>query len=169
VQTQGNAVVVRGSTADPHQDLWEVTQHFMPAAISDAIEVATSVQVNADKAVVFLPLLTVLPGVGSFGTKQAARSLCRPRVSGQRAQPFEADVRGPAAHRLVPDTLKITCPLMAIQEDGRYVAVNWEMQPEISALFDSPDRTFNAGGHALALLFPGSDGIEPRRRSTAAA
>jgi len=23
--------------------------------------------------------------------------------------------------------------------------VSWEMQPRISALFDSPDRTFNAG------------------------
>src|ERR1035438_10008305 len=70
----------------------------------------------------------------------------------------EADVIGPASKRQVPDSLKITFPLMAIQHDGRYVALTWEGQSDVSAVFDPPDRLFGSGGHVMGLIFPGSDG-----------
>jgi hypothetical protein len=47
---------------------------------------------------------------------------------------------------------------MAIQNQGCYLALTWEMQPQYSAVFDSPDRLFNSGGHVMGLLFPGCNG-----------
>ncbi|MBN2506613.1 MAG: hypothetical protein JXQ71_07960 [Verrucomicrobia bacterium] len=158
VHQAGRAMLVEAQYADPHQALWDVTQRFWPSAVPDAIEVEVAVRVNAGKTVVLLPLLTVLPGAGTFGTNKHQGLFAGLEYLDNEPSRSEADVRGPAAHRLVPDTLKITFPLMAIQAGDRYVGVCWEMQPHLSALFDSPDRTFKSGAHALALLYPGSDG-----------
>ena len=70
----------------------------------------------------------------------------------------EADVIGPSSNRRVPDTLKVTFPLMAIQANGAYLGLTWQMRPQFSPIFDSPDRTFNSGAHVMGLLFPGSNG-----------
>ena len=70
----------------------------------------------------------------------------------------EADIRGPGAQRQTPDTSKITFPLMAIQRGANYIGLIWDKPQEFTALFDSPDRSLNAGGHVMGLLFPGSDG-----------
>ena len=70
----------------------------------------------------------------------------------------EADVIGPSSNRRVPDTLKVTFPLMAIQARNAYLGLTWQMRPQFSPIFDSPDRTFNSGAHVMGFLFPGSNG-----------
>ncbi len=47
---------------------------------------------------------------------------------------------------------------MAIQANGAYLGLTWQMRPQFSPIFDSPDRTFNSGAHVMGLLFPGSNG-----------
>jgi hypothetical protein len=59
----------------------------------------------------------------------------------------------------VPDTLKITFPLMALVASNRCLALSWERRPELSALFDSPDRIFHSHGHVMGIIAPGSDGV----------
>jgi len=57
------------------------------------------VQVSADKSVVFLPLLAVLPGVGSFGRTNTRGSLLVSSIS-TMSQPFRSGrawTRGPSA------------------------------------------------------------------------
>jgi len=49
-------------------------------------------------------------------------------------------------------------PLMAIQAKDRYVGMVWEPHGDLAAVFDSPDRLFGSEGHAMGLIFPGSDG-----------
>ncbi len=58
----------------------------------------------------------------------------------------------------MPDSLKITFPLMTVLADGRYVGLVWDMHDDIAAVFDSPDRLFKSGGHAMGLIFPGANG-----------
>ena len=70
----------------------------------------------------------------------------------------ETDIRGPGAQRQTPDSAKITFPLMAIQRGANYIGLIWEKPQEFTALFNSPDRSLNSGGHVMGLLFPGSDG-----------
>jgi hypothetical protein len=146
------------SFADEDGAKWEIRQEFKPAPIGDAIDVSTEIKVDQDRTLAFLPVLTLFPGVGAFGQRKGQALFAGLEYLDDEPSSSEADVIGPASKRQVPDNLKITFPLMAIQSEGRYVALSWEMQTNLSALFDSPDRLFNSGGHVMGLLFPGSSG-----------
>lgn len=159
VRREGEALVATGEFVDPHRNVWRFTQQFTLAAVPDAIDVECTLAVSADQSVVFAPLFTLLPGAGTFGTNKHQGLFAGLEYLDNEPSRSEADLRGPAAFRLVPDTLKITFPLMAIAAENRYVGLTWGMQPSVSALFDSPDRTLQGGGHALALIFPGADAL----------
>jgi hypothetical protein len=135
---------------------WNIEQQFTPGS-AGAIEVRTEVTVDQDRAVAFLPMLTLFPGAGSFGETKGQALLAGLEYLENEPSSSEADIVGPGSHRQVPDNLKLTFPLMALQHNGRWLALSWRMRPHFSALFDSPDRLFGSGGHVLGLLFPGSD------------
>jgi hypothetical protein len=98
------------------------------------------------------------PGAGSFGPVKGQGLLAGLEYLENEPSSSEADLIGPASKRQVPDNLKLTFPLMAIQNDGRFLALSWQMRPHFCALYDSPDRLFNSGGHVMGILYPGSDG-----------
>src|SRR5262249_23535318 len=135
-----------------------IEQRFAPGG-RGAIDVETSVTVNRERTVVFLPMIALLPGVGSFGeNKQQALFAGLEYLDGDEPSSSEKDITGPGARRQVPDTLRITFPLMVVQAADRYIGLIWDRDPKFSALFDSPDRTLHGGGHLMGVLFPGSDG-----------
>jgi len=39
---------------------------------------------------------------------------------------------------------------MAIQNEGRFLALTWQTRPHFVPLYDSPDRLFASGGHVMA-------------------
>src|ERR1035438_2442726 len=133
-------------------------QQFSPGPIAGAIAISTEVTVDQDRSVVFLPMLMVFPGAGAFGAAKGQGLFAGLEYLDDLPSSSEADVIGPASKRQVPDSLKITFPLMAIQQKGQYLALTWETQPDVSAVFDSPDPLFYSGGHVMGLIFPGSDG-----------
>jgi hypothetical protein len=158
VALERNQIQSTYECSDPDGANWRVTQRFRPQRVTGAIEVQTDISVDQDRAVAFLPILMVFPGAGSFGTAKGQGLFAGLEYLDNEPSSSEADVIGPAAKRQVPDVLKITFPLMAIQSTDRYVALTWQMRPRFSALFDSPDRLFHSGGHVMGLLFPGSNG-----------
>jgi hypothetical protein len=158
VAVERNQIQSTYQCADTDGATWHVTQHFRPQRVAGAIEVQTDISVDQDRAVAFLPMLMVFPGAGSFGTAKGQGLFAGLEYLADEASSSEADVIGPASHRQVPDELKITFPLMAVQSHDRYLALTWQMRPRFSALFDSPDRLFGSGAHAMGLLFPGSNG-----------
>ena len=164
VQRTGAGLSVNASWADPDGARWTLSQTFTPAA-TNAISFETSLSVDQDRAVLYLPLLTLLPGVGTHGTNKHQVLLAGVEYLEDEPSSSEADVIGPESWRLVPDTLKITSPLMALQADNHYVGLCWEPQASVCAVHDSPDRQFNSGGHLMGLLFPGSDGVNREERS----
>jgi hypothetical protein len=164
VRRAGKGLSVVASWADPDGARWNLSQSFTPTA-TDAIAFETSVMVDQDRAVVYLPLVTLLSGVGTHGTNKHQALLAGVEYLENEPSSSEADLIGPASWRLVPDTLKLTFPLMALQADQRYVGLCWEPQAAIAALYDSPDRQFHSGGHLMGLLFPGSDGMNREERS----
>ena len=153
-----NSFRVTLTCADADGAQWEIRQQFSAAAFAGAIEVRTEVKVDQNRAIIFLPMLMIFPGVGAFGETKGQGLFAGLEYLENEPSSSEADVVGAASKRQVPDNLKITFPLMAIQAEGRYVALTWEMQPQFSAVFDSPDRLCSSGGHVMGLLFPGSDG-----------
>ena len=172
----GEEIVVRATCRDPDGATWYLHRAFRPA-LTGAIHVLTTVQSDRDRDIVFLPMFLMLPGLEEG--KEEARDT-RQQIQGEktslsmqktqalfagleyldRNEPSssEADIRGPGAQRQTPDSTKITFPLMAIQRGANYVGLIWDKPQEFTALFDSPDRSLNAGGHVMGLLFPGSDG-----------
>jgi hypothetical protein len=137
---------------------WRIEQSFTASARPGGIEVETRVTVDRDRDVLFLPLFTLLPGLGAdFGTNKTQALLAGVEYLENEESSSERDLRGPQARRQVPDSLKLTFPLMALAADERWAGLMWEGSPRIAALHDTPDRIFRAGGSAMALLFPGAD------------
>lgn len=156
---EGDALLVKARLADPDGGTWQIAQRFAPAAQAEAIEVEMQVTVDQERAVAFLPLLTVFPGLGSFGaSKRQALFPGLEYLDQDEPSSSEADVIGPGSQRQVPDTAKITFPLMTVLADGRYIGLIWEGGRDVCALFDSPDRLFGSGAHVMGLLYPGADG-----------
>lgn len=141
---------------------WRVEQQFSPARRTGGIEVETRVTVDRDRPVLFLPLFAMHPGLGTeFGTNKTQGLLAGVEYLENEESSSERDLRGPQARRQVPDSLKLTFPLMALAADGRWAGLMWEASPRLAALHDSPDRIFRSGGSVMALVFPGAD---PARR-----
>ena len=141
---------------------WQWRQSYTSGKLPGTIEVTSSVTVDRDRSVVFLPLLVLFPGAGSFGETKHQAIFPGLEYLDNEPSSSEADLIGPASKRAVPDALKITMPMMAVQHGDCYIGLAWrdhEGHPDrFSALFDSPDRIFRSGGHVMGVLFPGSDG-----------
>ena len=146
---------------DPDGATWRFTRTFAPLKQTqnngDAIEITTTVQVSAARAILWLPLFSISAGAGSFGeTKNQAVFGGLEYLDKNEPSRSEADIIGPESQRQLPENYKITLPLMAVQQSGHYIGLTWDGDPKFSALFDSPDRIYHSGGHLMARVFPGS-------------
>lgn len=165
VTAEGSSVTCRWEGLDPDTARWQLDYQFRPGPLAGSIDIETRVGVDRDRQVAFLPMLMIFPGSGSFGAAKGQGLLAGLEYLENEPSSSEADVVGPASKRQVPDNLKITFPLMAIEQDGRFLALVWQMRPQFSALFDSPDRFFASGGHVMGLIFPGSNGKDRQEGS----
>lgn len=146
---------------DPTGAAWEITQTVQPGAEAGTLDVETRIKVSADRSIVHLPVLGVHPGVGSFGTNKVQALLAGVEYLENEASSSERDLSGSQARRQVPDSLKLTFPLMSLAAENRWLGLMWEPSRLVAALHDTPDRVFNSGGSVMALIYPGSD---PRQR-----
>ena len=169
VQMAAGAIVGMLSLTDPDGGAWTITQRFATGSQPGSLEVAVTVVVDRPRNVFYLPLLILHPGLGSFGAQhgQAVFPGLEYLDSGEESS-SEKDLVGAQSQRLAPDTGKITIPLMAMQNDKRYIALSWEPSGGVTALFDVPDRQFKSGAHLMGLAFPGSDGTNRREGSLVA-
>lgn len=159
VLTRGrNRVKVTRTFSDTDGARWKIEQVFSPSTQKNAIDVRTVVTVDRDRQVYFLPMLVLFPGAGSFGQEKGQALFAGLEYLENEPSSSEADIVGPASKRQVPDSVKITTPLMVVQAQGRYVGLIWQPANHFSALFDSPDRIFRSGGHVMGVLYPGSNG-----------
>jgi hypothetical protein len=163
-QALPNGFELRASWQDSDGGRWGWAQRFVPRA-EGSIDCECRWSVDQDRSVLYLPIFTLLPGLGSYGTNKNQALLPGIEYLENEPSSSEADVTGPGSWRQVPDTLKLTFPMMALQTKDRYVGMFWEPQPSVCAVFDSPDRQFQSGGHLLGLLFPGSNGANREERS----
>ena len=136
---------------------WHITHTFTPGR-EGSVDVTVRLAVDRPRDVVFLPAIVLLPGAGSFGAAKKQALLAGLEYLADEPSSSEADIRGPESQRQVPDSAKITFPLMAVAAEGRYVGLVWQPDPRVAAVFDSPDRLFGSGGHVMGLVLPGSDG-----------
>jgi len=155
-QTNG-ALTVRARATDPDGGQWQLAQTFQPSATPGGIEVESSVTVNDHRSLIFLPLFTLLPGDGISGSHNTPPVLAGRRDLQTGPSRSQADITVAGWQRQVPDSIKLTFPLMALAAGSNYVGLLWEPSTNFAALFDSPDRIFQSGGHLMGLIFPGAN------------
>ncbi|MBX3745313.1 MAG: hypothetical protein KF833_08370 [Verrucomicrobiae bacterium] len=142
---------------DPDGGRWRWRQVFEPGRGDGVIRVRTTLSVDRERVVLHWMPLLVLTGMGEGSGKRQAL-LAGVEYLEDEPSSSEADLEGPQSRRQVPDTIKLTFPLAAVVRGERYVGLSWRMAPEVGVFFDSPDRVFGSGGHAMGLVVPGSDG-----------
>lgn len=154
----GGSLLIRATFADPDGGQWEVEQTFTPGE-DGTLGVSTRCVVDQDRDMLYFPALTLLPGLGGFGTNKVQGLLAGVEYLENEPSSSTADLHLPASNRQVPDSVKLTFPLMAIAAEGRYIGLLWSReQTNVAAVFDTPDRFFKSGAHLLGLVMPGSDG-----------
>jgi len=158
VTAKGGSVSCHWEGTDQDAARWQLEYQFRPGSVPGSIDVQSQVSVDHDRQVAFLPMFMIFPGGGSFATAKGQGLFAGLEYLENEPSSSEADVVGPASKRQVPDNLKITFPLMAIENDHRFLALVWQIRPQFSAVYDSPDRLFGSGGHVMGLIFPGSNG-----------
>ena len=155
VRREGGAWVLQTRVTDPDGATWQVVRRFTVDS-PGAVRAETSVSVDRDRELAFLPLHLLFAGEQSFGKRKGQGLFAGLEYLEDEPSSSKADIEGPESRRQVPAPHKITFPLMAIQANGRYVGLIWETDAKFSAVFDSPDRLFGSGGHALGVIFPGA-------------
>ncbi len=159
LESRDNAFELKWSWSDPDGAHWECTQRVNPANHEGSIDIETSWSVDRDREAFYLPAFLLLPGAGTYGTNKQQGLFAGVEYLANEPSSSEADLIGPAARRLAPNTVKVTFPFMSILAGNHYLGLIWKPQPNLCAVYDSPDRQFHSGGHLFGLLFPGSDGI----------
>ncbi|MFI5379714.1 MAG: hypothetical protein ACHRHE_10480 [Tepidisphaerales bacterium] len=150
------ALAVDSTFTDVGGGQWHLMQRFTTGA-PDTLDVAVELSVDRDREVIHFPLLTLLPGLGSFGKHKTQALLPGLEyLDRDELSSSELDIIGPGAIRRVSDPLKCTMPMMTVVADERYIAMSWRPQENIAAMFDSPDRSLGSEAHVFALLFPGA-------------
>ncbi len=90
------AIVVEASLRDPDGGTWRLRQEFRPGA-AGSIDVRAGCAVDAPRDVVFLPLLLVLPGHGSFGALKGQALFAGIEYLENEPSSSTADLNGPGA------------------------------------------------------------------------
>ncbi len=133
---------------------WEIQRRIRPAKQEGTLIVNTEIRVNKDRDIIHIPWLTIFPGLGTFGERKYQGLLAGVEYLCDEPSSSEADIETPEHIRRVPEPVKITFPLMAIAQNGKYIGVIWEPSDMLAATFDSPDGIYNSGAHVMALSGP---------------
>jgi hypothetical protein len=153
---------------------WSLRREFVPRG-DGAIVVRTEVAADRQRSVFHLPMLTLFPGLGTFGEEKTQAVLPGVEYLENEPSSSEADVRGPQANRRIVESYKLCFPMMSLVARDRYVGLVWDRSDQPAALFDSPDRVFDSDSHVMGLWFPGvgqhrlENDLEPLRPFTMAA
>jgi hypothetical protein len=138
---------------------WEIQRIVRPAKQEGTLIVEAELKVNKDRDIVYIPWLTIFPGLGTFGERKYQGLFAGVEYLCDEPSSSTADIETPEHMRRIPEPVKITFPLMAIAHNSRYIGVIWEPCNMVAAAFDSPDRIYSSGAHVMALSGPAVGGL----------
>jgi hypothetical protein len=154
VRSEENELESRAVIEDSRGAKWELIRRVTSGAVPGTLTLTTQITVDQDRAVIRLPLLTLFPGLGTFGQKKYQGLFAGLEYLCDEPSSSQADITTPEHVRRLPDPVKMTFPLMAIAQGGRYFGVIWEPSDMVAATFDSPDRIYDSYAHVMALSAP---------------
>jgi hypothetical protein len=107
--TLGGTLVARATLTDPDGGRWQFEQVFKLNTAGSLLVEATA-RCDQDREVLYLPLFTLLPGLGCFGTNKTQALLAGVEYLENEPSSSTADLNPPASNRQVADTAKLTFP-----------------------------------------------------------
>ncbi len=153
-RSQGRGFIIKAVIKDSKGGEWEIQRRIRPGEQEGTLIIEVELKVNKDRDIVHVPWLTLFPGLGTFGKSKYQGLFAGVEYLCDEPSSSDADIAKPKHVRRVPDPVKITFPLMAIANNGRYIGVIWEPSDMVAAVFDSPDRIYDSGAHLMALSAP---------------
>lgn len=157
-RTIGAALRLETTVTDPQGALWRWTRRV--DSNGGGLRIRTSLSVDQIRDCIFVPGTLLLAGSPSFGTNKSQALLAGVEYLENEDSSSERDIIGPSSLRRVPDSSKLTLPLMSLAAGGRWLSLDWIRANSVAPLFDSPDRVFHSGRHLLGIIAPGSNGTE---------
>ncbi len=160
ITKRNHSLTIQSKWRDPIGAIWSYVQKFDTTNKSSGIECSASLSCNQNRELLYFPVVMLLPGFGSFGNQRnqglfgGLEYLDSPDSSSS-----EADIIGPGSHRQIPDMIRVTVPIMVIQNNRNYLALAWKPSDLVAPVYDSPNRMFEVEGHLMGLIFPGSNGF----------
>ncbi len=151
---RGGEFISKAVIKDSRGAKWEIQKSIRPAKQEGTLIVEAELKVNKDRDIIHIPWLTIFPGLGTFGERKYQGLFAGLEYLCDEPSSSTADIETPEHIRRVPGPVKITFPLMAIAQNGKYIGVIWEPSDMVAATFDSPDGIYNSGAHVMALSGP---------------
>jgi len=158
----GAWLLLQGWVADDDGVTWAASYRFDLGDAAPHVNVSFSVQTSAKRKILRLSGPQILAGEGSFGANRDKGLFCGLEylLPGERSSGTDF-VYPPGNLRTVPDPLKVTIPLMAIDEANCSVALSWNPLEKwdgtnsmVSAKYLSPNWPQNQSNHVMALFIP---------------
>ncbi|MGB2808767.1 MAG: hypothetical protein WBC22_13570 [Sedimentisphaerales bacterium] len=153
-QSNRREFTVKATVKDSKGGNWEIQKRITAGRQQGTLSVEVELKVNKDRDILHVPWLTLFPGLGTFGQSKYQGLFAGVEYLCDEPSSSDADIDTPQHIRRVPDPVKITFPLMAISNNGKYLGVIWEPSNMVAATFDSPDRIYDSGAHVMALSAP---------------
>lgn len=157
LEKTANGVTLQTNANDIHGGNWTLRQHWQIRG-NDQVDIESSLVVDQDRGLLHAPLIALMMGLGSHGVNKTQGLFAGLEYLDNEPSSSEADLTGPQANRRIPDASKITIPLMAIGNLGKFVALSWQPNADVAAAFDSPDRIWRSPAHVMSILAPGAEG-----------
>lgn len=132
---------------------WRWTLAFSPDG-EGAVRITSAVTVSEPRLAFHLPMVTLLPGFGTFGERKTQALLPGVEYLEDEPSSSEADLRGEQAIRRMVEDYRITFPLMTLVHEERYIGLIWDRAEGAQAVFDSPDTLLGSDAHLMGLWLP---------------
>ncbi len=153
---------LQGWIADDDGVTWAVSYRFDLANDAAHVDISFSVRTSANRKILRLSGPQILAGEGSFGTARGEGLFCGLEylLPGESSSGTDF-VYPPRNLRAVPHPLKVTIPLMAVEQGNCSIALSWDPLERwdgtnalISAKYLSPNWPRNQSNHVMALFVP---------------
>ena len=161
VTRAGSTMTIEASLRDAEGGTWTLTRRLRPGADPGVLELDLEIRCSEPRDLIHVPWITLLAGLDTFGTRKHQALLPGVEYLGDEPSSSEADLAPPWNDRLAPHPSKLTIPLLAIQDSGRFLALAWRPSQAVSPVFDSPDRVFGTAAHLMALSGPAVGPLRP--------
>jgi hypothetical protein len=161
-ELSSGSVALKSKVMDEEGAVWSFSATFSLAEDGRWLDVDYSLSVDSERSLLHFSGPTLYAGDGSFGSRKSyALFPGLEFLEGDEISSSTRDADPPINLRLAPHPLKVTVPLIAIEDNSYLVGLMWDQLQRwdgehvtLSATFASPNWFENQDNHLISLFLP---------------